>query len=286
MTLRELIVEYTLPKVLGVAVILTVIYLFWTHYPTPEEVVSRLQQQERERISSARFPDQVASDTEKLKDEKLQLTGLVFSEDSTRAYNNVLALFQSLDPMSEWTVHRNEMGFITQISGGKIQLQQKGRESRLSFAKQVVSAMGLDGESLDFSSTQLQDTSLSRSYHISHFVEGYEVLNSYLKMFETQKDDAIYFVTNETKNVGSVDTRIDVPLGRATGLAETLFVDKSGVVVQSASEKPQVYNVNPGESYLVWKLIVDIQSPLIDKREVFVSTKDGRVIRNESIMIR
>lgn len=286
MTFKELIVEYTLPKVLGVAVILVVVYLFWTHYPTPEEVVTSFEQKERDRIASARFPDQVASDPSKLKDESIKLSGVVFSEDSTRAYSNVLALFQSLDPKSDWTVHRNEQGYITQISGGKIQLQQKGRESRVNFAKQVVSAMGLDSENLDFSSTQLQDTALSRSYHISHFVEDYEVLNSYLKMFEAQKDDAIYFVTNETKNVGPVDTRIDVPLDRAIGIARALFADKSGVVVQSASEKPLVYNVRPAESYLVWKLIVDIQSPLVDKREVFVGTRDGRIIRNESIIIR
>jgi Zn-dependent metalloprotease len=285
MTLRELIFEYTLPKILGVAVILAVIYLFWTHYPTPEEVVNSLEQKERDRISSARFPDQVASDPAKLKDKNLQLSGVVFSEDSTRAYSNVLALFQSLDPKSEWTVHRNEQGYITQISGGKIQLEQKGPESRLNFAKQIVAAMGIESENLDFSSTQLQETSLSRPYQISHFVEDYEVLNSYLKIFESRKDNAIYFVTNETKNLGPVDTRIDVSLDRAVGLANTAFADKSGVVVQSAAQKPVVYNVSPGESYLVWKLIVDIQAPLVDKREVFVSTKDGRIIRNESIVI-
>jgi hypothetical protein len=61
MTLKEMIFEYTLPKVLGVAIILTVVHLFWTHYPTPEEVQTSLEQQERARISSARFPDQVAS---------------------------------------------------------------------------------------------------------------------------------------------------------------------------------------------------------------------------------
>lgn len=286
MTLRELIVEYTLPKVLGIAVILAVIYLFWTHYPTPDEVVNSLEQQERDRIASARFPDQVTSDPSKLKGENIQLSGVVFPEDSTRAYNNVLALFQSLDPNSDWTVHRNDQGSITQISGGKIQLQQKSPESRLNFARQVVAAMGLESESLDFSSTQLEETSLSRSYQMSHYAEGYEVLNSYLKIFETQKDDSIYFVTNETKNVGAVDTRIDVPFERALSLAESLFSDKSGVVVQSGSPKPLVYNVAPGESYLVWKLIADIQAPLIDKREVFVSTRDGRVIRNESIVIR
>ncbi|MFN7824531.1 MAG: hypothetical protein ACK5P6_04130 [Pseudobdellovibrionaceae bacterium] len=268
-------------KLTGFLIIVLCFYTYWTYFPSSEQL---LREQEFEKQKKQTRLHQLDPDpTQKIDPSQTKTTIGESSVQDSMPHVPLSEFLKQKDPAAQWMVHRNEMGVVTQVSGGKIKLKDSTQKGTLDFARDLMNSMGLDGATLEFSKNKVPETETSRGFEFVQKVQDYEVDNGYLKVFFNKADDNIYFVTNETKNLGDVDLRIDYRLSDAKRIALKKHSDKQGVTVAEAPRDPVVYNVSMGKSVLVWKITLEIKSPLPDRRLLLVSASDGIVISDISL---
>jgi hypothetical protein len=265
----------------GFLIIVLCFYTYWTYFPSSEQL---LRDQEIEKQKNQTRLHQLDPDpTQQIAPPQTKNTVGTSSVQDSMPHVPLSEFLKQKDPSAHWMVHRNEMGVVTQISGGKIRLKDSSLRGTLEFAKNLMDSMGLDGSTIEPSRNKVPETESSRGFEFIQKVQNYEVDNGYIKVFFNKEDDSIYFVTNETKNLGEVDLRIDYRLNDAKKIALKKHSDKQGVSVAEAPRDPVVYNVSFGKSVLVWKIALEIKAPLPDRRLLLVSADDGSVVSDISL---
>ncbi len=196
---------------------------------------------------------------------------------------------KELDPNADWRVNKTDTGRVTAISGALIQGQSDSTEEPeglLKFAQQIAELTGVSGAQITVSTTRLEDTPETRAHQFDQEVEGYKVFGGYMKIFTRKSDNAIYYIANETRDVGEVDLRIKYTGPEAAQIALRAYSDKKGVVVDSVSGKPVIYPdqaIKQGE--LAWEVIVSIAGPLFDRRHLLISARSGQILKDVSLVV-
>lgn len=170
---------------------------------------------------------------------------------------------------------KGEQGQITMITGFALKPEQKGEEGVSQFAHNLVSQW----ENVTLQPVQkLESNPLSDTYMFKQETQGYEVENGYMKIFTKKDTGEIYIVNSEIKDIGEPDLRKAYTLEQAKEEAVRQHADKQGVKVAEALNQPVILNLAPGRSELVWKMTLEIDGPLKDRRQVMVSASSGKVV--------
>lgn len=189
------------------------------------------------------------------------------------------------NPKGKWNFTRSPDKRVTTVSGSVLPGAGESVNSAMSLAQDIIEGLGIASNELIEGSEHLKSADGEiEAYHFDQSVEGYVVDNGYIRTFIRPTDKAVYFVTNEIRDIGDVDTRISYRAQEAQAIALGLFKGKTGVVVDVFHDKPMIYNVRPGYSELVWKMEVKIAGPLYDRRLVMISTSSGRVVLDQSLL--
>ncbi len=196
---------------------------------------------------------------------------------------------KSLDPKADWRVNRADSGRVTAISGALIKGHSDSPEEPeglLKFAQQIAELTGVPGHQLAVSATVLEDTPETTGRQFDQEVEGYKVFGGYMKIFSRKSDGAIYYIANETRDVGEVDLRIKYTGPEASQIALRAYHEKQGVVVESLATKPVIYPdqaLRQGE--LAWEVILLIKGPLFDRRDLLISARSGQILKDVTLVV-
>ncbi len=200
------------------------------------------------------------------------------SQDLTR----LQSLLSRLDPNGTWTILKDVDGRVNSITGGSIAAVGTSYETGLGFAKEIASALEIPQDQVVAEGIQLKETSYSKSYHYQQSVNGYLVENGYIELFLNSSTSNIYDITSELRELGPVDTRISYPRDLATEMVKEKYADKN-VTLLSEPSVPVIFNEKPKVSYLVWKIQIKTNIPLLDTRNIYVSAVTGKIIYDQSL---
>ena len=210
----------------------------------------------------------------------------VAQASSSRKAESLDQFLKKLDPKADWRVNRTDTGRVTAISGSLIQGYSESPEKLQEFAQQIAELTGVPGQQVVPSSTKLEDTPQTEARQFDQEVDGYKVFGGYMKIFTRKSDGSIYYVANETRDVGGVDLRIKYSGTEASQIALQAYSDKKGVVVESVSSKPVIFpNQALGHGELAWEVIIHIDRPLIDRRHLLISASSGQILKDVSLII-
>lgn len=188
-----------------------------------------------------------------------------------------------LDPNAKPRILTTDSGQVTTMSGFKISRYPDTEEGMLDLARELVDSMGLDQAVMQHSEVKLDETPDSKAFQYDQTYQGYDVLNSYIKIFTKKPEGFAYFVSNETKDVGQVDLRIDYSLQDAMGIVRNRYQTRRGLKVTPRSNKSYVHVVQPGQSEMVWLVEAHWENPLGDRRQLVVSAKSGSILTDISL---
>lgn len=241
-----------------------------------------LVQENQSSVNSQNRSTASESNSEKKAEEAvLPTTALAVSAGKPKDLESFLV---AMDPAGERFVSRNDNGRVTQISRLSIKGQSETPERMLDFARTVAEYAGTPPEQVVPSPTQLEDTPFSKAKQYDQEYEGYEVFGGYMKVFTKTSDGSVYFVANETKDVGDIDLRIKYSFEEAKSIALNKYADKDGESVTNNPSKPVIFNIRPGQSELAWEVQVQIQGPLFDRRHILISATSGMILKDITML--
>lgn len=192
-----------------------------------------------------------------------------------------IALYDFLkkaDPKANWTLTKNDRQKIVAIGGGVIVFPNQELNSKEAWVELLATWSGVPAEQLAKTEVALPETGFSRTLQYQQTYQGYDVDQGFIRLSERKADKALYFSQIELKDIGEPDLRIAFKADEAKSISLERFEDKKGVSIISAAEKPLIYVTQPGQSELVWRVVVKISGPLYDERSLIVSAKSGKVL--------
>lgn len=188
------------------------------------------------------------------------------------------------DSKSKWRINRTDDNRVIAFSGGMIEGISDSEMKELAFAKEFAETTGVPGDQIIQSETKLEQTPYTEVRQYDQEVGGYLVLGGYMKVFHRKSDGAIYYVANETRNVGDVDLRIRYSFADAKATVLQRFAGKTGVVVENNPSRPVIFSERAGHGELAWETLVRIQGPLYDYRHVLVSAISGQILKDITLI--
>lgn len=199
---------------------------------------------------------------------------------------DVLAVLAAYDQSIDWNFHQDGKETIFSIFGGVIPHILDSQPRTLAFARSITEALGhkRDEIFLDGDLAALNQNPNSTTYNFKQQFEGYEVYNSYLRLFGRKEDGGVYYINNELKNVGQPALDFRVSQVEAVDALRSLYQDR-GLLVEESSSKPVLFVMKPGVSELAWKVIVRVKGNQKDRREILISANTATVLQNESLLI-
>lgn len=200
---------------------------------------------------------------------------------TSKDLNQFLARF---DKKAEWRINRGDNGQVIAFSGGLIEGISQSPEKELAFAREFAELTGVSGDQVIVSETKLEQTPYTEARQYDQEVGGYQVFGGYMKIFHRKSDGAVYYVANETRNVGDVDLRIRYSFADAKAAALRQHANKTGVVVENNPSKPVIYSSGPGHGELAWEVLIRIQGPLYDYRHLLVSAISGQILKDITLL--
>ena len=193
---------------------------------------------------------------------------------------------KKLDGKAEWRVNKTDSGRVTAISGALIAGHSDSPEKLQEFAQQISEVTGVPGHQIVPSKTLLQDTPETEARQFDQEVDGYKVFAGYMKIFTRKSDGAIYYIANETRDVGQVDLRIKYTGPEAAQIAVAAYAEKIGVVAESVSPKPVIYpDQASGNGELAWEVVLRIERPLFDRRHLLISAISGQILKDVTLVV-
>lgn len=200
---------------------------------------------------------------------------------------SVRAVLAAYDKSINWNFHQDGHENIFSIFGGLIPHILDSQPRTLAFARSITEALGFERDQifLDADMAAYNLNPHSTTYNFKQQFEGFEVYNSYLRLFGRKEDGGVYYINNELKDVGQPVLDFRVTQSEAVNALHSIY-PQYGVSVEQSSSKPLLLVLKPGVSELVWKLIVRVQGAEKDRREILISANTASVLQNESLVIR
>ncbi len=189
-----------------------------------------------------------------------------------------------LDPKADWRVDKIETGRVISISGSMIKGYSETPEKMLSFTQTIAQLTGVPAQQMVLSDQQPDSPPESKITKYDQMVGDYKVFSSYIKIFTRDSDGSIYFVGNETRDVGTVDLRIQYNFQDVKEVALQRYANKRGAIVENSPTKPVIYSSVSGQGELAWEVVVFFEGPTFGRQHLLVSAASKTILKDVSLV--
>ena len=274
-------------KLIVVVGIFAVSAVYWFSRPDSKQISTPVLEEESSDSASAGNPQDAVKPTGAISPAQVSGAGAntnTAANRNTASGDGLQQYLSKFDKNAKWRINRTDSGNVIAFSGGMIDGIDKLSAQELAFAQEIAELTGVPGEQIFVSETKLEDTPYTEAQQYDQEVGGYQVFGGYMKVFHKKPSGEIYYVANETKNVGDVDLRIKYSFADAKAVTLRRFANKTGVVVENNPTKPVIYPDRPGHGELAWEVLVRIQGPLYDYRHLLVSATSGQILKDITLI--
>lgn len=206
-------------------------------------------------------------------------------KDSVLDLGALRSILKKYDRQAEWFVDKTRSGLVTAISGGLIREDISTPDKALKLGRKIAQAIGVNPDQLVVSEEHLPATSDTRSITLKQEIDGYPVWGGEMNIFTRSSDGAVYFITNEARGLSEVDTRLTYDSKAAQEAAQHFY---SGKVfeIEKILDKPVIFSEDGNSGELCWQIQVKILKPKFEKRLLFISSRDLRMVKSVSLVHR
>lgn len=177
--------------------------------------------------------------------------------------------------ISGWTVLSGSTGEVTFVRGGYIPCESQEQISRS--LQPILDQLQIPSLQLDYKKQSVVGLEETVMIHIPQVVDGYELEDAKMVVSYDQVKKQIYSVALDLRQTGSVSLEVVQSKEVAVQIVKDRLIGKT-IRSISVDDGPSIYNAAPGKSFLVWRVSVEISSPLLDSRQYFISAQDGEVV--------
>jgi hypothetical protein len=204
---------------------------------------------------------------------------------AAKDFAELRSYLKGADPQAEWYLMQARQGYFKSFSGGLIHEDISTSEKALAFGRKIAVMVGVDPQQLIPAESSLPETADNRSMRLQQSVAGYPVFGSSMDIFTRKSDGAIYFLGSEIKPLNQVETRVASSYEMAKNVVSALYSGKTFSFVREDSQ-PVILVTEAGQGELCWQIEIKITRPLFEKRLLFLSTNDLRVLQNLSLSVK
>lgn len=206
-------------------------------------------------------------------------------KDSAFNLSGLKNILKKYDRQAEWFVDKTSSGLVTAISGGLIHEDLSTPEKALSLGRKIAKAIGVNPDQIVLSESHMPATADTRSITLKQEVDGHPVWGGEMNIFTRRSDGAVYFITNEARNLSEVDTKLTYDAKAAEEAAQHFH---SGKVfeIEKVLEKPVIFSEDGHSGELCWQVQVKILKPKFEKRLIFISSRDLRMVKSVNLVHR
>jgi hypothetical protein len=162
----------------------------------------------------------------------------------------------------------------------------KNESSALAYAHKLKDELGFKTVDIETDAEYLKITThpLSLNYSFKQVHQGYEVYGANLRLFGRKSDGALYYYNHQLKNIQTSQLNINYPTDSAQEKVESTYQRKT-MKLEKVADQPLVFVDTSGKAELAWRFVINIESPLPDRREVLVSALTGEILQDLSYKI-
>ncbi|MBK7962896.1 MAG: hypothetical protein IPK04_17905 [Bdellovibrionales bacterium] len=171
---------------------------------------------------------------------------------------------------------------VTLVSGLKYPAQWKNSEDGLNFAQTFASQLGIPKEQIALAQGAPPETDVTEVFKFGQVADEYPVFNSFLQITQARPSGDVYLVVNELKNLGTPDLSNNYTPDQI----ENILKEKYGQDIRISPEKHehQIFSTSHEKSELARAYTLNMLHPKRDRRYVLISTKDGRILFDQSLV--
>ncbi len=174
-----------------------------------------------------------------------------------------------------WTVLSGSTGEVTFVRGGYIPCENLEQVSRS--LQPMLDQLQIPSLQLDYKKQSVVGLEETMMIHIPQVMDGYELDDAKMVVSYDQVKKQIYSVSMDLRQTGSISQEVIQSKDSAVQIVKDRLIGKT-IRSISVDDGPSIYNAAPGKSFLVWRVSVEISSPLLDSRQFFISAQDGEVV--------
>lgn len=173
-------------------------------------------------------------------------------------------------------------GQVTVVTGLKYPAHWKTGEDGLAFAQDFASQLGLPKEQITLAQGAPPETDVTDVFKFSQVADQYPVFNSFLQVTQAKSSGDIYLITNELKNLGTPDLSNNY----SSSQIEDILREKYGQDIKISAERNdlQIFSSGQEKSELARAYTLNLLHPTRDRRYVLISTKDGKILFDQSLV--
>lgn len=185
------------------------------------------------------------------------------------------------DPGADWKIHRTSEGRTFGIMGGKIKIPQGADGLQELLQSLTPFLIGQTPELV--SSTTAVGGPVADIQTFDQRAAGYRVYGAFVRASVLKGSDEVIEISSDLRAVTNVDTQIALSLPQAEVGVRAKY---QGLARLRIENEPLVYGTTPSENEMTWKFFVTFEKPKYVTREVLISARDGRVVRDRQISKR
>lgn len=174
-----------------------------------------------------------------------------------------------------WTVLSGSTGEVTFVRGGYIPCENLEQIS--SSLQPMLDQLQIPSLQLDYKKQSVVGLEETMMIHIPQVMDVYELEDAKMVVSYDQVKKQIYSVSMDLRQTGAISQEVIQSKEAAVQIVKDRLIGKT-IRSISVDDGPSIYNAAPGKSFLVWRVSVEISSPLLDSRQYFISAQDGEVV--------
>ncbi len=206
------------------------------------------------------------------------------TEQSNSNSLSISDYLKTIDPKANWRINKADDGRVIAISGGLIPVDTKNQMEALKFAQTIAEKTGVPAAQIIASEVVLDSTPYSTAQQFDQEVSGYSVFGGFMKVFTRVPGGEVYYVANETRNVGEPKLTINYSLGEIQAVVREEYANRKGLKFETSAAKPVLFSTGPSQSELGWESVIEIAGPLYDRRHLVVSAVTGKILKDTSLI--
>lgn len=188
---------------------------------------------------------------------------------------------QSKDPQATWNVQTHSDGRPSHILGGRIRMNG-GSDSLTVLLKEISPYLGVRADDLRLQ-TESDRSEVSNSSQMTQYYGRYRVYGASLKAFSNPNTQEVYHIVSDLRALEQVDTRVNVGRDEAGEIARKTM-GNAEINIIKISQEPVVFGTSPTNNQLVWRVFLTSERPRYQSREILVSTQNGSVVQNQTML--
>lgn len=188
---------------------------------------------------------------------------------------------RSQDPTANWKVHRDDEGNVRGFLGGRLPL---GGSPAAFLSSLSALLIGQTPEFREAPSASVEGP-LARTQVFRQQAAGYEVYGAFARLAVDRGDGSLMELSSDLRPIHRVDTDIGVSLARAEDLVREQYGTRQ-IVQLIGTNRPLVFGLHADDNYLVLQIHLTLDLPRRSVREILIRARDGKIVRDRSLMRR